>query len=242
MPGRCSSRGTAAFDGGLQEHLVWPDRLLHPLPDAVSDDAAALLEPLGVAIHAVGVGHVRPGTTSWWSEPGRSAYSSARWPAGRAPAGCFVSEPLAHRRRDRGAFGADKAWAAGDGTGRRGPRPAAGRGVDVVVEMAGADEGLTTAVTLRPHGRPDRCRRDPVDAALGASRAAQARRKGLTFVMVRRMHETYRPGDRAGHEWHRSRRAGQRSASSCRTARRRSSPPRRGKATRRWWSCHGPAV
>jgi threonine dehydrogenase-like Zn-dependent dehydrogenase len=49
---RFADHGT--LDGALQQHLVWPDSLLHPLPDELSDDAGALLEPLGVAIHAVG--------------------------------------------------------------------------------------------------------------------------------------------------------------------------------------------
>jgi L-iditol 2-dehydrogenase len=62
--------------------------------------------------------------------------------------------------------------------------------VDVVIEMAGSDEAITTAVT---------CARPGARVALGgipshehsSFPAASARRKGLTFVMVRRMHHTY---------------------------------------------------
>ena len=66
----------------------------------------------------------------------------------------------------------------------------AGRGVDAVVEMAGTDDAIATAVACtRPGGR----------VALGgipsgpqsSFPAAAARRKGLTFAMVRRMHNTY---------------------------------------------------
>jgi L-iditol 2-dehydrogenase len=53
--------GHGGLDGGLQEELVWPDELLHPLPEELSDDAGAMLEPLGVAIHAVAMSHLRPG-------------------------------------------------------------------------------------------------------------------------------------------------------------------------------------
>jgi L-iditol 2-dehydrogenase len=65
-----------------------------------------------------------------------------------------------------------------------------GRGVDVVVEMAGTDDAITTAVqSARPGAR----------IALGGIPSeprssfpgADARRKGLTFSMVRRMHDTY---------------------------------------------------
>ena len=52
--------GHQTLDGGLQERLQWPDELLVALPESLSDDAGALLEPLGVAIHAVRLAHVRP--------------------------------------------------------------------------------------------------------------------------------------------------------------------------------------
>ena len=43
----------------MREFLAWPSDLLHPLPDALSDADGALLEPLGVAIHALDLGHLR---------------------------------------------------------------------------------------------------------------------------------------------------------------------------------------
>ena len=54
--------GHGTLDGAMQEQLLWPDHLLFPLPDEISDDGGALLEPLGVAIHAVGLSHLRPGS------------------------------------------------------------------------------------------------------------------------------------------------------------------------------------
>src|ERR1700733_1775691 len=53
--------GHGGTDGGLREYLAWPTELLHPLPDALSDADGALLEPLGVAAHAVDLGHLRLG-------------------------------------------------------------------------------------------------------------------------------------------------------------------------------------
>src|ERR1700723_3661125 len=53
--------GHGGTDGGLQEFMAWPDGLLHPLPDALPDAEGALLEPLGVAAHAVALGHLRLG-------------------------------------------------------------------------------------------------------------------------------------------------------------------------------------
>jgi L-iditol 2-dehydrogenase len=181
--------GHGGLDGGLQERLLWPDELLFPLPDELSDDAGALLEPLGVAIHAVRHAHVRLGHDVLVVGGGPIGVLVAAVARRAGAARVFLSEPLEHRRRTALRFGADAAWspeAAEDEL----MAATSGRGVDVVVEMAGADEGIATAVA---------CARPGARVALGgipstpltAFPAAPARRKGLTFAMVRRMHETY---------------------------------------------------
>ena len=43
---------TPPYDGAFAEYVVMPAAFVHPVPDAVSDDAAALLEPLSVGIWA----------------------------------------------------------------------------------------------------------------------------------------------------------------------------------------------
>ena len=50
--------GHGATDGMMRELMPWPSHLLHPLPDSVSDAGGALLEPLGVALWALDLGHV----------------------------------------------------------------------------------------------------------------------------------------------------------------------------------------
>ncbi len=181
--------GHGTLDGALQERLVWPDHLLHPLPDELSDDAGALLEPLGVAIHAVGVGHVRPGSDVLVVGAGPIGLLAAQV-ARRSGAGrVFVVEPLEHRRATAERVGVEEAWppehgadAVLDATG--------GRGVDVVIEMAGTDDAIGTAVAAcRPGGRVALGGIPSTDTS--AFPAAAARRKGLTFAMVRRMNDTY---------------------------------------------------
>jgi L-iditol 2-dehydrogenase len=181
--------GHGVLDGALQQELSWPDRLLHPLPDSLSDDAGALLEPLGVAIHAVDVSGVAAGDDVLVVGAGPIGVLAVDVARRAGASRVFVSEPLAHRRETARRFGADGAWAPEETAGH--VRDATGgRGVDVGIEMAGTDEAIGTAVgCARPGGR----------IALGgipsdshsSFPAAPARRKGLTFVMVRRMHETY---------------------------------------------------
>ena len=55
--------GHGAVDGALRERMAWPGHCLFPLPDAFDAVDGAMLEPLGVAIHAVDLAHLRPGAT-----------------------------------------------------------------------------------------------------------------------------------------------------------------------------------
>jgi L-iditol 2-dehydrogenase len=181
--------GHGSLDGGLQEQLRWPSRHLHPLPDELSDDADALLEPLGVALHAVRVGHVRRGDDVLVVGGGPIGVLVAAVARRAGARHVFVSEPLAHRRRTARAFGAQAAWSP-DEVGAALGEATGGRGVDVVVEMAGAEEALSTAVACARVGARIAVGGIP-STPLSSFPAAPARRKGLTFAMVRRMHETY---------------------------------------------------
>ncbi|ABF44293.1 Alcohol dehydrogenase GroES-like protein (plasmid) [Deinococcus geothermalis DSM 11300] len=52
---------TPPVHGALGEYVLWPDDFAFLLPDRISDDAGALLEPLAVGIWAARKGDVRPG-------------------------------------------------------------------------------------------------------------------------------------------------------------------------------------
>ena len=102
--------GHGVLDGALQEELVWPDRLLHPLPAGLSDDAGALLEPLGVAVHAVRLGHLSPGDDVLVVGAGPIGVLVGAVALRAGARRVLTSEPLAHRRRTAVAFGAQSAW------------------------------------------------------------------------------------------------------------------------------------
>ncbi|EMR63416.1 putative sorbitol dehydrogenase protein [Eutypa lata UCREL1] len=61
---RSSAKSVPHFQGTLQERINHPAVWCHKLPDHVSFDAAALLEPLSVAIHAVNRASPTPGSTA----------------------------------------------------------------------------------------------------------------------------------------------------------------------------------
>jgi L-iditol 2-dehydrogenase len=52
---------TPPVDGAFCEYVVVPDDFAYPVPDAVSDDAAGLIEPLSVGVWANRTARVRPG-------------------------------------------------------------------------------------------------------------------------------------------------------------------------------------
>jgi len=181
--------GHGTLDGAMQERLVWPDHLLHPLPDEVSDDAGALLEPLGVALHAVAVSHLRPGADVLVVGGGPIGALVVQVARRQDAARVFVTEPLEHRRATALRSGADAVFS--DTRGAEDVLEATdGRGVDVVVEIAGTDAAIATAVAAaRPGARIALAGIPSQDDS--AFPAAVARRKGLTFAMVRRMNDTY---------------------------------------------------
>ena len=181
--------GHRDLDGGLQEQLAWPERLLHPLPDFLSNDAGALLEPLGVAIHAVGLAHVRLGHDVLVVGAGPIGVLAVQVALRSGARRVFVTEPLAHRRGSALRAGADAAWApetAPDALAET----TAGRGVDVVVEAAGTDDAISTAARSARPGARVALAGIPSEAR-SSFPAAEARRRGLSFVLVRRMHDTY---------------------------------------------------
>jgi L-iditol 2-dehydrogenase len=181
--------GHGDLDGGMQEQLVWPDHLLHPLPDDLSDDAGALLEPLGVAVHAVAVSHLRPGADVLVVGAGPIGVLTTQVARRAGARRVLVVEPLEHRRAIAVGAGADAAFAPQDAAAAV-LDATAGRGVDVVVEMAGNDAAIATAVEVsRPGARIALAGIPSTDTS--AFPAAAARRKGLTFAMVRRMNDTY---------------------------------------------------
>ncbi|KAH6671777.1 alcohol dehydrogenase GroES-like domain-containing protein [Halenospora varia] len=61
---RSSAKSVPHFQGTLQERINHPAIWCHKIPDNVSFDAAALLEPLSVAIHSLNRASPAPGSTA----------------------------------------------------------------------------------------------------------------------------------------------------------------------------------
>jgi L-iditol 2-dehydrogenase len=168
--------GHGLEDGALREYIAWPEECLFPLPDSLSDADGVMLEPLGVAIHAVDLAHLRTGMSVgvFGCGPiGLLAIQAARL-AGATEV--FVTEPLSHRLEAARSLGA-REWTPS-------------QEVDVAFEVAGENEAVEAAfAAVRPGGRV-LLAGIPADDRTSFS-ASTARRKGLTIKLVRRMKFTY---------------------------------------------------
>ena len=72
---------TPPVDGALCRYVTIDAEMAHPVPDSMSDEAAALLEPLSVAIATMRKAHVAPGTSILIAGAGPIGVICARQPA-----------------------------------------------------------------------------------------------------------------------------------------------------------------
>ncbi|MVA74630.1 alcohol dehydrogenase catalytic domain-containing protein [Auraticoccus sp. F435] len=175
--------GHGTRDGGMQDLISWPDRSLTPLPDSIDDTQAVALEPLGVAIHAVDLSHLKPGMRIGVVGAGPIGLFILQLARNANAAEVVVVEPREHRRRLATRLGADVAVAPGD------VQDHASR-CDLVFEVNGNPDAVAEAITLARAGSRVVLVGIPDEDQTTFS-ASQARRKGLTLVCVRRMKEVY---------------------------------------------------
>jgi L-iditol 2-dehydrogenase len=183
--------GTPPIDGGLRQLLAWPAAQIVPVPSTMTPTVAALLEPLGVALHAVNLAHIRLAD--------RVAV------LGVGPIGLLIV-CLARLSGAVQVFATDKHRVRLDLARRLGATHVIdvqadepvrrildftkGRGVDVAFEAAGVPETPMQGVdVLRPGGSLVVVGIFPEDRIPLTSSAP--RRKGITIKLVRRMKHVY---------------------------------------------------
>ena len=174
----CASPATARPTAPCARSSRGPSTSCIRCRETLTDVEAALAEPLGVALHAFDLGHVRPGAGAgvFGCGPLGLLLVQLLRLAGASP--IVATDLLAHRVAAAEELGATHAVLAGE--------LALDEGLEVAFEAAGDDGAVDDAVaSLRPGGRlvlvgiPDDDRT--------SFRASAARRKGLTLLLSRRM-------------------------------------------------------
>lgn len=171
--------GLSPNDGSLREEMIAPARFCHRVPDGMSDAAAALLEPLGIALHATDLARVHVGSSVAILGAGPIGLCLAQTVrlAGADPV--WISDPLAFRVEMARKFDAQKL-----------PE---GAEADVVIEAAWAKESVQRAMEIARPGGTVVLVGIPFEDSVSFSHSV-ARRKGLTILMSRRMKNVYARG------------------------------------------------
>ncbi|MBK9138176.1 MAG: alcohol dehydrogenase catalytic domain-containing protein [Verrucomicrobia bacterium] len=182
--------GNYPYGGSFCEWLLMPARSCFPVPKSLDDTEAALLEPLGVALHAVDLAKLRVGHSLaiLGSGPiGLLCLQVAKL-AGAAP--IFVTDRLPWRLKLAERWGGFPIPCDRDDPVQRITKETHGRGVDVVIEAAWAGDTVGQAAEMTRHGGRVVLVGIPGDDQL-ALKHSTARRKGLTLVLSRRMKHCY---------------------------------------------------
>jgi L-iditol 2-dehydrogenase len=177
--------------GALQERFVTLARNCFPIPDTISDDSAALLETLGVAIHSINLAKIKLMDSVVVLGCGPVGLLILRLAklAGAHPIYAFDKFPW--RAEKAKAWGATAAWTLDDGDPLEHITEATkGRGVDIAIEAAWADESVNLAADMTAVGGRLVIVGISVHDELTLKHST-ARRKGLTIKLVRRMKHTY---------------------------------------------------
>ena len=176
--------------GALQEFVVHPRALIEPVPDAISDDGAVILEPLGVVVHAFDLSKIRFSSRVAVLGCGTIGLLCV-WMAAQLGAEQILATDL-HDYRLQAArkLGATHVLnACREDVVATASAISAGKGFRYVFEAASSDDTAPQAVEVASQGAKI--------SVIGISPSdrvsfchATARRKGLTIFMVRRSRRT----------------------------------------------------
>ena len=183
--------GSPSLNGGFAEYLVLPAKNCFPLPPELDADDGAMLEPLGIAIHAVNLAHLKPGDTVAVLGAGPIGLLTAAVAKTAGASIIYMTEPLSYRKEFALSYIADEVLDPNKlDVKTEMNHLTKGRGVDVVFEAAGAPDTPQDAVNLVRRGGKVIMIGIPSDDSY-AFKASTVRQKGLTIKLVRRMKHTY---------------------------------------------------
>ncbi len=182
--------GTGTVDGALQEFVAWPAKNLFQLPPTISNEDGALLEPLGVALHAHSLACIRPGMTVGIYGCGPIGLLTLQLARLSGAGTIFATDLRPSRLEEAQSMGASDVFIADGCEAKKISNATHMRGVDVAFEAAGDNAAVETAIaSAKPGGRVVIIGIPSEDKTTFT--ASTARRKGLTILICRRMKNTY---------------------------------------------------
>jgi L-iditol 2-dehydrogenase len=177
-------------DGAMREQMTWPKRCLFLIPDKISDADGVMLEPLGIALHAVDLAHLKVGMSVGVFGCGPIGLLILQLAQLAGVNKVLATDILPHRVEAARALGVDEAHLVEGNFSDHEVALFDGRGLDVVFEAAGENTAVEMAVASACPGGKVILVGIPSDDRTSFT-ASLARRKGLTLKLVRRMKLTY---------------------------------------------------
>ena len=178
--------GSAPIHGALREVYRAKPEALFKVPAALDATDAAMLEPLGVAIHALDLAKVRLGSSVAIVGAGAIGLLILQLVRVVGAGEIHVLEPLGYRRELALKLGADSVHETAESLVKH----TRGRGVDSVLEATDTPEGPGAACAVARIGGKVVLVGIP-DGDVFTLSASQIRRKGLTIKLSRRMGDVY---------------------------------------------------
>ena len=183
--------GHGATDGAMRELVAWPGRCLVPVPEGLGDADVSMLEPLGVALHAVRLARIRPGARVGVFGCGPIGLLLVQLARVSGATTIVATDALPHRVKAACEAGASVAALVAGGSERGELLEATGgHGVDVAFEVAGEEDALETSIALAAPAGTVVVVGIPAKDRMSFT-ASTARRKGLTIKLSRRMNRVY---------------------------------------------------
>jgi L-iditol 2-dehydrogenase len=138
--------GTPPVDGAFCDYVTIGAAFAHPVPDGVTDDAAALCEPLSVGIAAVRKARLDAGARVLIAGAGPIGLVVSQVARAYGATEIVVSDPDAARRKRAKAFGATAVLDPGSDT-------MDDLGVDAFIDASGAPAAVAAGIrAVRPAG------------------------------------------------------------------------------------------
>ncbi|MCP4539291.1 MAG: alcohol dehydrogenase catalytic domain-containing protein [Chloroflexi bacterium] len=162
--------GTPPVDGVFVEYTVMPAENCFPLPPEFGPVEGAMLEPLGIAIHAVDLAHLKVGQTVAVLGAGPIGLLIAAVARASGASEIYMTEPLAYRRQFASSYVADAVFNPDDtDVVAEIMCLTSDRGVDVAFEAAGAPETFDQAAAVARIGGKAIIAGIPLDLEFGQS-------------------------------------------------------------------------
>lgn len=99
--------GAWPVDGSFAEYVIVDDDFAHTVPDNISDEEAALIEPLSVAVHAARRAGIKAGDKVLITGAGPIGVMNVQVAKALGANEVVISDPIAHRREFALSHGAD---------------------------------------------------------------------------------------------------------------------------------------